>query len=557
MNIKFQILSLPLIAISILPLPGGGCFAADTARISVNSNNVQGNSVSNFSSISADGRYVAFSSNASDLVAGDTNGVEDVFIRDRLTGQTSLVSVDSTGQQGDGDSWNAAISADGKFVAFTSSAANLASVDTNGFPDIFVRNLADGKTTRVSVDSVGVQGNHWSDSPSISADGLFVAFDSWSSNLVAGDTNVQRDIFVHNTDSGETVRVSVDSAGQQVAGYSEEPAISANGRFVAFMSKGETLVPEDLNGRPDIFVHDLIAGVTTRVSVNSAGGEAGNWNRAASISANGQIVAFASKAKNLVANDTNGTWDAFVHHRATGTTTRVSVDSSGLEANSYTVDVSISADGRTVAFYSPASNLVTGDSNGFADVYVHDLVSKKTVRTSVSDTNVQGDGVSEAPSLSADGRVVAYTSLATDLVAADTNNSQDVFIRDRLLNKSKTADIALIVSNKPASVQKGQTANYAFTVINNGPDSASAVTLINIIPRGSVLNITPSQGNCSKAAISVCHFGTLAVGASATLSVGIKANGNALTQQLSASAAPKDSASPFNNGTSVITPVTP
>jgi uncharacterized repeat protein (TIGR01451 family) len=545
---------LSLVAASLLLITIGNCLAAETARISINTSGAEGSSESNFSSISANGRYVAFSSNASNLVEGDTNGIRDIFIRDRFTSKTNLISVNSTGQQANADSWNASISADGKFVAFTSSAANLVSGDTNGFPDIFVRNLAAGTTARVSVDSAGLQSNLFSDSPSISADGLFVAFDSWASNLVLGDTNAQRDIFVRNLGNGTTSRISVDSAGQQVAGYSEGPAISADGRFVAFMSKGETLITSDTNGRPDIFVRDLITGVTTRVSVDSAGVEAGNWSQGASISGNGKVVAFASKANNLAANDTNGTWDAFVHNRATGKTTRVSVDSLGLEANSYTTEVSISADARTVAFYSPATNLVTGDSNGFADVFIYDLVSKKTIRTSISNTNLQSNGVSEAPALSADGRVVTYTSLATNLIPTDTNDSQDVFVRDRLVNNSKTADIALNVGNKPTSVQKGQTVSYTFSVTNNGPDIAGSVTLVDIISRGSVLKLTPSQGNCSNAAISVCHLGTLTVGASATLTVSIKANDNTLTQQLDASASPKDLKPLANNNATVITP---
>lgn len=534
------------------------CFGAEISRASVNVSGVEGNIDSNFSSISADGRFLVFSSTASNLVDGDTNNVKDIFLRDVLTGQTQRVSVDSTGQQANSDSSNAVISADGKFVAFTSNASNLVAGDTNGFPDVFIRNLALGTTTRISVSSANLQANFPSDSAAISADGTYVAFDSWASNLVSNDTNGQRDIFLRNLENGTTERISLDSSGQEVAAYSEEPAISASGRFVAFMSKGETLITGDTNGRPDIFVRDRVTGTTTRVSVDSAGAEAGNWSQGASISADGKIVAFTSRAKNLTPTDTNGTWDAFIHNRITGETRRVSVDSANLEANSYTTFATVSPDGRTVAFESPASNLVANDTNGVTDVFVYDLLSKKTVRISQDITNVEGNGTSEAPALSADGRYITFTSNATNLVPNDTNNSQDVFVYDKKLLDAKTADIALAVTSKPDSVIQGQTATYTYNVTNNGPDNADALTLINIVSRGKIMNISSSQGFCSKTVMNFCRLGTLASGANLTVTVSIKAEtGNNLTQQLSVNAAPFDPEPLLNNRIEIVTPVTP
>lgn len=558
MNSQFNKKLLPLAISALIWHPVEDALAAETDPVSINTSGKQGNSDSLSTSASADGRYIVFSSKASNLVAGDANGKQDIFVLDRLTGKIRLVSVDSAGVQGNGDSWAPSISADGAAVAFASSAANLIAgvADTNAASDVFVHNLATGKTTRVSVNSAGKQGNSWSDNPSISGDGRVVAFDSMSSNLVANDTNLQRDVFVHFLTSGKTGRVSVDSAEQQTTGYSEDPSISADGKAIAFMSKG-SLVPEDLNGRPDIYVRDIAQGATVRVSVDSAGAEAGNWSGNPSISGDGQVVAFESKANNLVPNDSNGIWDVFAHNRTTGVTSRVSVNSAGEEGNNYSLFPAVSADGRTVAFYSPATNLVAHDTNGVGDVFVHSLVSGKTALASLDSAGRQGNNISEGPALNADGRIVAFSSLASNLVPNDTNNAQDAFVRDRMLDNSLSADMQLEVTAKPASVQQGRRANYTFTITNNGPDSAKAVRLVDVIAGGSLISLTPSQGDCVKAAVSVCRFGTLKAGASATLAVAVKAVSDPLTQYVSVSAAPKDVAPPFNNSTTVSTPVTP
>jgi Tol biopolymer transport system component len=224
--------------------------------VSVASDSTQGNDNSWDPSISADGRYVAFFSHASNLVPGDTNNTLDVFVHDRLTGQTTRVSVASDGTEGNGDSFVGSISADGRYVAFASWASNLVPGDTNGRSDIFVHDRVTGQTTRVSVASDGTEGNgdSWG-CPSISADGRYVAFASWASNLVPGDTNGRSDIFVHDRVTGQTTRVSVASDGTEGNGDSWwRPSISADGRYVAFPSYASNLVPGDTNGWADIFV---------------------------------------------------------------------------------------------------------------------------------------------------------------------------------------------------------------------------------------------------------------------------------------------------------------
>jgi Tol biopolymer transport system component len=404
-----------------------------TERVSVDSLGAQGNWDSGFPSISADGRYVAFASGATNLVSGDTNWSADVFVRDRQSGTTERVSVDSLGAQGNGTSVAPSISADGRYVAF-SSLASLVSGDTNFDDDVFVHDRQGGTTERVSVDSFGTQGNSDSYAPSISADGRYVAFWSRATNLVGGDTNGAYDVFIRDRQSGTTERVSIDSLGAQGNGDSRYPSISADGRYVAFHSVATNLVGGDTNGWLDVFVRDRQSGTTERVSVDSFGAQGNGESLAPSISADGRYVAFTSAASNLVSGDTNGAPDVFVRDRQSATTERVNIDSLGAQGNDSSSESrapSISADGRYVAFHGDATNLVSGDTNGRADVFVRDRQSGTTERVSIDSLGAQGNVGSYDPSISADGRYVAFHSVATNLVSGDTNGFVDVFVRDR------------------------------------------------------------------------------------------------------------------------------
>jgi len=374
---------------------------------------------------------VAFHSIAFNLVPGDTNGDGDIFVHDLMSGQTQRVSVASDGTQGNGASSGTAISADGRFVAFYSQASNLAPGDTNGYGDIFVHDLMSGQTQRVSVASDGTESNGRSERPSFSAEGSFVAFSSWASNLVPDDTNNTSDVFVHDRVTGQTSRVSVASDRTQANGGCC-PSISADGRFVAFDSGAGDLVPNDTNNKMDAFVHDRLTGQTIRVSVASDGTQGNGWSGISSISADGRFVAFSSLANNLVSGDTNGFYDIFVHDRVTGQTNRVNIASDGTQGNSWSNDPSISTDGRFVAFESPANNLVPGDTNGKGDIFIHDRVTGQTQRLSVASDGTEGNGLSLGfPPMSADGRYVAFLSDADNLVPGDTNGWRDVFVHDR------------------------------------------------------------------------------------------------------------------------------
>lgn len=405
-----------------------------TERVSVSSAGGQGNDWSVRSSISGDGRYVAFNSYASNLVPNDTNYALDVFVRDRVAGQTTRVSVSSSGAQGNDGSWRPSISADGRFVAFYSYAYNLVPGDTNAAADVFVHDRLTSETTRVSVSSSGAQAYGSSTDPSISADGRFVAFASFAPDLVPNDTNRGYDVFVHDRATGETTRISVSSSGEQGNNWSWLPSISADGRYVAFESFATNffpkhmLAPDDTNNKIDAFVHDRVTCETRRVSVSSSGeqGNRGSWKP--SVSADGRFVAFESEASNLVPHDTNDAMDVFIHDSATGQTKRISVSASGEQGNGWSANPAISVDGRFVAFDSDASNLVSDDRNGWKDVFVHDRAAGEATLVSVPSWGGQANERSLLPAVSADGRFVAFQSLATNLVTNDTNGHPDVFV---------------------------------------------------------------------------------------------------------------------------------
>jgi Tol biopolymer transport system component len=481
--------------------------AGTTAIASVDSNGALGNNHSYFSALSADGRYVAFLSSASNLVPGDTNGTYDIFLRDRQTGTTERVSVDSSGVQGNDGSLDLAISGDGRLVAFRSHASNLVPGDTNGTDDVFVHDRLTGTTERASVSSGGAQANDMSVSVAISADGRYVAFASHASNLVSGDTNGQRDVFVRDLLAGVTERASVDSSGAEAnagSGYQatnndDSLSMSADGRIIAFASHASNLVSGDTNAHEDVFTHDRQTGITKRLDLGF--GQANSHCDQASISADGRYVAFRSAASNLDPNNTNGTndiflfdrtlheitlvsrsssspgappnsssqnavvssdgryvafesgatdivpgdtnnvVDIFVYDRTNSTTTLASVGIGG-PANAKSNWASISADGRYVAFQSDATNLVAGDTNGQPDIFVRDLQAGTTERVSVSSSGAQGNQFSNTPSISADGRYVAFTSAATNFAAGDTNGNADVFVRDRQTGTTEVISVA-------------------------------------------------------------------------------------------------------------------
>ena len=460
-----------------LILPIVSATTGNAIRVSVFGPAIQSNGESTSPSSDAAGRYVAFSTVATnlDLNAPDLNSVRDIYVRDTCrtaptdpacSARTIRASLASGDTEADDVSVDPSISGDGRFVAFASLATNLVAGDTNGNWDIFVRDTCLGQdaavctpsTTRVSVAADGTQGAGDSVEPSMSADARFVAFRSLANNLVAGDFNGAGDIFVRDTCRGApigctptTVRASVATDGSEATGNSLRPSLSPDGRFVAFESLATNLVTGDANGASDIFLRDtcLGAGVgcaptTVRVSVATSGAEASSNSFQASVNNGGRFVAFESSAGNLVAGDTNAMSDVFLRDTCTGAgggcvpqTVRMSLDLADAQFNAISVEAAINASGRFVAFQTAPVGLDPTDFNGSSEIYVRDTCQggpvdcvPATIRVSVGPSGERVSGDCSRPTLSADGTAAVFRSLANNLVANDANNAADIFLVD-------------------------------------------------------------------------------------------------------------------------------
>ena len=386
--------------------------------------------------VSGDGRRVVFVSTATNLVPNDGNQKSDVFLRDRETGTTEIVSLDSAGHQANDHSWWTAVSADGRFVAFESTASNLVAGDTNGWGDVFVRDRQSRTTERVSVDSAGGEGSRGGGVPAISADGRFVCFLSDSPDLVPNDTNGRWDAFLRDRLAGTTVRVSTRPDGVQGNGDAWTASISADGQVVLFASTASNLVPEDPNQSMDAIVRDLRLDTIEVASLGTNGVHGNGWSNVPTISPDGRYVAFVSNSTNLGFDVVPGIAHVYVKDRRTGVLEIASVADDGRQGNGKCDRPTLSADGRTVAFESEASNLVPSDTNHAVDVFVRDLDAGTTERASVASDGSEGQPTSDwltsnGPSISADGRRVVFTSPAANLVPDDSNGLWDVFLRDR------------------------------------------------------------------------------------------------------------------------------
>lgn len=411
------------------------------------------NSFSNHYSISGNGRYVAFESDASNLVPNDTNNSRDIFVCDTVTSAVVRASVSTSGAQSDSESYEPSINFDGTKVAFRTNATNLDdnTTDTNGNqPDIYVRNLTANTTVRVSTSASGVQGPGESRFPAINADGTKVAF-STPNVLVAGDTNNRYDIYIKDLLTGALVIASTNSNGQQVFtnGGSNFPAISADGTKVAFVSDATDLaldatVTSDTNNAYDIFLKDMITSACTRISVDPTGHLSNDFSYDPVFSGDGTKLAFYSLASNLVPGDNNGIYDVFVRNLITNTTVRASVDAAGHESPPGNAAIqgsykpSLNFDGTKVAFYTSetfASNDIQAEYNS----YVKDLVTGIPTLVSVNAAGVSSSGGGIFPSITSGGTRVAFTSIGSDIVPGDSNGAYDVFVRDFVTSTTTVA----------------------------------------------------------------------------------------------------------------------
>jgi hypothetical protein len=461
--------------------------AQTTTRVSVDSHGNQANDHSFESATSLDGRWIGFASQASNLVPGDNNHATDVFVRDRKTGSVARVSVSSAGNEAHGSSYFPDISATGRFVAFVSDASDLVAGDTNNATDIFVHdrdpdenNVFDegnGTTSRVSLSSPGAQADADSFEPAISSDGRFITFASNATNLVEGDTNGFRDVFVRDRDpdgdgvfddtNGKTVRVSVGPVGEQGNGTSgylgasggrRSIGISADGRSVVFPSDASNLVAGDGNAARDVFVRDRdpdgdgifddVNAATVLISVfgtEHGRGDSGSWGMA--ISGSGRFVAFESNATNWTSSrnyqiyvrdrdpDGNGRFD-----EGNETTAFVSVNTGGDFGDNLSAYPAMSQDGRFIVFQSTAGNLVDGDDQYSQEIFlrdrdpdrngVFDESGSTTTRVSKSSTGEKANAACWFPEIGADPRLITFDSTSSNLTPPDTNGVFDVFARD-------------------------------------------------------------------------------------------------------------------------------
>jgi Tol biopolymer transport system component len=406
--------------------------------VSVASDGTQGNRSSHGAHLSVDGRFVAFHSEASNLVPGDTNQETDLFVRDLETGATTRVSVASDGTEADDWSYHPTLSDDGRFVAFQSIATNLVPGDTNDAWDTFVHDRVTGQTSRVSLGSNEAQGDSDSWGDDISGNGRYVLFHSRATNFVLSVKVDGINVYLRDLQLGNTELISRGPPGAAADGQSWGCAVNADGRYVVFLTEASNIAPDDENDRSDIVWRDRETGETRLVSVASDGTQANTNAWVADISPDGRFVVFVHAASNLVPGDTNGENDVFVHDTGTGETECVSVSSHGELGNRESMGTAMSQDGRFVAFESLSDNLVPGDTNGSydeeqdlyygRDVFVHDRKTKRTRRVSVSASGVEGDGESFYPSLSSNGRWVSFDSTAPNLVSDDDNGWGDVFV---------------------------------------------------------------------------------------------------------------------------------
>jgi uncharacterized repeat protein (TIGR01451 family) len=478
-------------------------------------------------SITSDGRFVAFMSFADNLVTGDTNLAADVFVRDRLAGTTERVSVSSRGREGDGHSGfalvaGADISDDGRVVAFVSEATNFARRDTNGNPDVFVHDRLTGTTELISR---GLDGNPATGTDvELSADGRFVAFRSFAQNLVPNHPEFDffDHIYVYDRQTQLIERVDVDNNGDAGNASAINLAISADGRYIAFDSFAENLVPGPGDqGGVDVFVRDRVNGTTEGIST---GGDTGGFEAhsfLSSISTTGRFVGFSSGDPTFP-GDTNGfITDAFVFDRETGTVQLVSRSSDGTQGNDESSSALVSADGLSVVFSSRASNLVDGDTNGVFDVFRRDLVTGITVRLAADDEQFGFDVMGS--DITPDGLVVSLLTRADLLPEQDVGFfAMDVY----MLDDRPAADLAVTKTDSPDPVAVRADLTYTVTVQNLGPATAAGVVVTDHLPADAVfVAVTTSQGSCTRTGKSSrdgelsCALGTVTSAAGVTITI--------------------------------------
>jgi hypothetical protein len=436
-------------------------------------------------------RYIVFASSATNLVASDTNSLTDIFRKDLVAGTVIRVNTTSASAQATGGvSDSPAITSDGRYVTFRSDATNLVASDTNALSDIFRKDINTGAIVRVNTTSASAQATGGtSTTPTISSDGNLITFTSVATNLVASDTNALQDVFQKNISTAAITRVNTDSASAQATGgVSGNGAIttSADGRYVLFTSAATNLVASDTNAVQDIFRKDMNTGAIVRINTTSAGAQAtGSSTLNATMSSDSNIVTFETGATNLVASDTNALTDVFVKNVTTGAISLVSTTSAGVQATGgVSVNPDISDDGRYVAFTSLATNLATTDTNAVGDIFLKDTTTATLTLISGTNATTTGNGASSFSTITPNASHVVFATLATNLIAGDTNGVQDLLIKN----------ISTSVFNQVNTTSSGAQGNGAVPIIISYPtvDNATPTPTFTPTPTGTA---TPTPTN--------------------------------------------------------------
>ena len=499
---------------TLVPGPSGPTVIV-SADVAGNEGNKDSGFVGNDIDISSDGRFVVFGSNASNLVPEDTNGYADIFLKDLETGAIERISVSASGAQSNSFNSSPTISGDGRYVAFLSHATNLSQVNPPGFTNLYVKDRLTGATVWSS--DIPNFGDAAEVDAAISQDGRYVVFTTYKEPSPIG--NFAQDVFVLDLTTGVFSPASTAGSGAAANDDSGEASISGDGRYVVFSSNATNLAAGDANGfQADIFLKDMATGDIRLISndVNGVGGNKASGRPV--ISNDGRYVAFYSNANNLVAGDTNGATDVFRKDLLTGEIVRANTTSSGvqgnagfgIDANSY---LSISGDGRFIAFYSANTNLVPG--SGGTQIFVKDMTTGAIAAVTIDENGTTINAASIQPEISADGRYIALSTGAT-LVANDTNGAYDVF---RVPNPLFSGVAAPKVSIEDLTVLENSegTAVATFTLTRTGGDGAFSV------------NFATSNGSATAGSDYVAASGTVSFAAgqtTATVSVTINPDGN-------------------------------
>jgi uncharacterized repeat protein (TIGR01451 family) len=533
------VIVLPVLVLSFdtFAAPGG------TTLVSASDVGVKANGDSRTRSLSADGTMVVFHSYADNLDPADTDTMGDVYVKDVVTGDITLVSTSEVGVKGNGASFHPTISADGAKVAFHSLATNLHPLDLNQHEDIYVKDLETGDLTLASTRDSGTQGrDDASVFASLSADGTRVAFASYARNLdaAAPDGDFNSDIYVKDLSTGDVTLASITQAGVKGNRNSTWPAISADGTGVAFESAATNLDPADTDTATDVYVKDLSTGSLTLASAPDAGVKTESISDEVSLSGDGTRVAFRSFAR-LEQSDTDTVPDVYVRDLATGAITLASTSDFGVKGDDWSVFPKISGDGTRVAFESHAANLDPTDTERNAtrpDIYVKDLTTGDLTLVSTSNAGVNGNSGSSWPAISGDGTRVAFESYATNLHPTDTDIVRDIYMKELA-----RADLAVSKTDSPSRVPIGRDLTYTVAVANSGPDAGSAVSVTDQLPPSATfVSAAPSRGSYSEAGGTITWtLGTMESGATATLEIVVNPRtAGTITNRVSISATASD-----------------